>query len=141
MLRDDGRSEHAQTPCPTEMRTAITRMDGLMSSDPRYNHAGIPAQIALDLIKDGAVTSFSEFETWLREMGSDVHFVAVPLDFYGPSWAHKTVNPFNTTNAPEYTLWTGVNGEAEAAAMLATLEISVEENSQRLLTAGILSVS
>lgn len=111
-----------------------------MSSDRRYNHAGVPTQVAIDLIKAGMVTSLAKFEGWLRELDSRVHFIGVPLDFYGPKRADKTVNPFDPEDVPEYTLWTGVNGGEEAAAMLGQLGITPEENSQRLLSAGVLSV-
>lgn len=140
MHKDTGRGEFSNSPCPPEVRTIIDRMGAIMSTDRRYNHAGVPTQIAIDLIKAGMATSFAEFEGWLRELDSRVHFIGVPLDFYGPKWADKTVNPFDPEDMPEYTLWAGVNGEEEATAMLEQLGITPDENSQRLLSVGVLSV-
>ncbi|HEY4963333.1 MAG TPA: hypothetical protein VIH90_01415 [Candidatus Saccharimonadales bacterium] len=141
MLRDDGLNEQSKTPCPPEIRAIISHMDDLMSSDRRYNHAGVPTQIAVDLIKEERATSLSEFEGWLREMDSRAHFVGVPLDFFGEAWSDKTVNPFATTDIAEYTLWVGVNGDIEASELMERIGISPEENSIRLLTTGILSVT
>lgn len=124
--------------CLSEIRGFIAGMEELMNSRQEYNNAAIPSQIAVDLINEDILTSLSQFETLLRNMGSRVHFIAVPLDFYGPHWASRTKYPNHVEGDPEYTLWVGVNGDKEAEEQLSHLHISPEDNLQRLLRTGIL---
>ncbi|HEX8762919.1 MAG TPA: hypothetical protein VF733_04140 [Candidatus Saccharimonadales bacterium] len=126
-----------QRPCPPEVRGFVSRMEELMR-EPQYNHAGIPAQVAIDLQRAGYVASFAHFETCLREMGSRVHFLAVPLDFYGEQYT--TTYPLGREDQPEYTLYAAVNGAEEAAQMLERLGITAEENVARLENAGVLTL-
>lgn len=140
MSRDQNTGEYNQSKCPPDVVGLLARMEAIMSTDRQYNHAGVPTQIAIDLMRSGRVSSFTEFERWLRETGSRVHLVAVPLDFYGPEWEGNTARPIDTAEEPQYTLWTGVNGPQEAAQMLTRLGITEQENGQRLSTAGVLTV-
>lgn len=127
-----------EVPCPDDIQEIVGRMELLMGTDQRYNHAGVPQQVALDLMKVGRMESFAQFETWLRQLDSKIHFVAVPLEFYGLEWVDKTKYPLDRHGTPEYTMWVGVNGEREAEWMLRRLGITEQENRQRLLTTGIL---
>lgn len=127
-----------QRPCPPEVRGFISHMEGLMC-EPQYNHAAIPTQVAIDLQRAGYVTSFAHFETCLREIGSRVHFLAVPIDFFGDQYT--TAYPLGREDQPQYTLYAAVNGADEAAQMLERLGITAEENVARLENAGVLNLS
>lgn len=123
---------------PVEVQADILMMQDRMDMFPDSNHAGTPGMLALELWKSEKISSLATFESWLRQMHTRVHFVAVPLDFYGDA------NPGTTTymecreGDPEYTTWIGVNGDDEAQEMLEHLGLSEEENLQRLETTGMI---
>lgn len=128
---------------PPEVRGYIVRMEELMMLR-QYNHGGFPVQLAVHLGKRGLIDSFAQFETVLRQLGSRVYFIAVPLDYYVASDEGvqlRTVYPFGHEGEdPEYTLYTAVNGAQDASDMLARLSITAGENLHRLETTGILSI-
>lgn len=127
-----------QSPYPPEIRSYISRMEEIMR-DPQYNHAGVPTQIAVELMRAGIIDRFTQFEACMREVGSRVHFLAVPLDFFGDKY--RTSYPAGREGEPQYTLYTAVNGADEAAQMLQRLGITAEENVTRLDSTGVLTVS
>jgi len=126
-----------QPPCPPEVRGYIARMEEIMG-DQRFNNAAVPTQVALDLMRAGVISSFTQLEACMREAGSRVHFLAVPLDFFGDQYV--TTYPLGQEGEPEYTLYAAVNGAGEAADMLQRLGITAEENAARLGSAGILTM-
>lgn len=126
-----------QHPCPPEVRGVIAQMEELMCQR-QYNHAGVPTQAAIELQGAGYVTSFAHFEACLRQMGSRVHFLAVPLDFYGSRFA--TIYPLGRTDPPEHSLYVAVNSADEAAQMLERLGVTSEENVARLENMGVLTL-
>lgn len=135
-----GDKEPTQRTCPADVRAIITGMDNLMGRDRRYNHAGVPGQIIKELLEARMTTSLAEIEGWLREMGSKIYLVAAPLDHYGADWADKTAyfDFLDRTDSPEFTLWVGVNGEAEATELLDRLSLTPDENLARLHSTGFL---
>jgi len=118
-------------------------MDDSMSLHPACNTAQYPSMLITNLMEHGCVDSFSQFEGWLRDMDSRVYLVAVPLDFYGPTWQDKTkYHPYmgEKTGDPENTLWVGVNGLPEAEQLLHRLAITPAENLEMLHRTGVLTL-
>jgi len=126
-----------QQPIPPKVWRYVSRMEELMR-EPRYNNAGVPTQIAVDLMRAGIISSFTQFEDCMRKAGSRVHFLAVPLDFFGDQYV--TTYPLEREGEPEYTLYTAVNGAEEAAQMLQRLGMTAEENLSRLDNTGVLTM-
>lgn len=124
-------------PCPPDIRGAIACMEERML-DPQNNNASFPILLAVNLITVGQLQSLPQFEAWLREMDSKVYLMAVPLGFYGPDYVDRTRYPGKADSEPEYTLWAGVNGEAEAREMLARLGVTPHENMRRLHATGVI---
>lgn len=120
-----------------EARGLVAEMETLTGADQRFNHADIPTEVALHLIKQGEIESLAHFELLLRQMDSRVHFVAVPLDFYGSEWLGKT-RGIGQNSQVEHTLWVGVNGEAETAQMMERLGVTPDQNLANLTTTGVL---
>lgn len=123
--------------CNQDVIDAIYSME-LYMGIPKYNNATTPSQLAIDCMNKGYLQSFGEFEDHLRTAGSRVHFIAVPLDYFGD--AYETTFPLGHEGQPEYTLYVAVNGAEEAAAMLDKLGITAEDNHTRLETTGMLVV-
>ncbi len=128
--------------CPADVKGVIASMEEAMYSKPALNHSGTPAEVASKLIDSGLVDSLQEFEEWLRENDSRVHFVAVPLDHFGETWSQSTkyIEPTRVKEDPQYTLWIGINGAAESAALLRELGATPKENLRKLGSTGMLSV-
>jgi hypothetical protein len=123
---------------PPEVRGYISGMEELMR-EPEYNHAGTPTQLAIDLWRAGCISSFAQFEGCLRDMGSRVHFLAVPLDYFGDQYV--TVYPGGVAEGePEHTLYAAVNGSEEAQQMLTHLGITAEENVTYLAHTGVITL-
>ncbi|HSW36968.1 MAG TPA: hypothetical protein VLG37_01205 [Candidatus Saccharimonadales bacterium] len=137
-MSDSRFEREEQNPCPPDIKAAISSMEDLLMRDPLFNHAGFPTQMAIDLIKQGQIDSFAQFEKWLRELGSKIYFLALPLDYYPPPWDRATQFPWPSDEKPKYTLWVAVNGEEEAQALLGELQITVGENASRLRETGVL---
>lgn len=127
----------SQELCPPQVRGTIARMEEFMRQS-EYNHAGTPTQIAIELQRIGQIESFAHFETCLREMDSRVHFLAVPLDFYGDQYG--VAYPLDRDGQPEYALYAAVNGADEAKQMLESLGITAAENKARLKNTGVLTL-
>lgn len=124
-------------PCPPEVRGFISYMEAVMR-EPQYNHAGVPTQFAIELWKAGQINSFAQFEDYLRDVGSRVHLLAVPKDFYGPDYL--TIFPQGVQGEPDYTLYVAVNGPEEAQQMRERLSLTSAENMHRLKSAGVLTL-
>jgi hypothetical protein len=105
-----------------------------LGTDPR------PAIFSLvtELISTGSASSPAEIEGWLREMGSQIHLLAVELRHYPPEDRVWCIYTWQADEAPEYALWVGKEGDAEARKYFDLTGISPEENLERLVTAGIL---
>jgi hypothetical protein len=126
--------------CSPYMRGLISNMDQNMSIHQSCNHAGYPMTLITNLMKEGSVESFSQFEGWLREMDSRVYLVAAPLDVFGSRWRDKTKYQSYMgakIGEPEYTLWVGVDGSLGSRQLLQYLAMSPEENLARLDRTGI----
>ena len=123
-----------QQPYPPALRSYIARMEEIMQT-PGYNHSGVPTQMAIDLMQAGIIDSFAQFEACMRDVGSRVYFLTVPLDFYGGR--HPVTHPSGQEGEPEYALFVAVNGAEEAAQMLEHLGITPEENAARLISTGV----
>lgn len=119
-----------------DIRGYIAFIEDLMSRQ-EFNHAGTPSQAAIYLWQQGGINSLADFEAHLRDVSSRVHFIAVPLNYFGDDF--NTIYPPNTGEGePEYTLYVAVNGSVEAAEMLQRLQITEKENQERLAVTGIL---
>lgn len=129
---------HEVQSVPSDVRGALLMMEYAMNTYPQFNHAGMPSNVLADLARQGKVHSVAEFESWLRHLESNVHFVAVLPDFFETGPEIGVLNIFNSSATPEYVAWVGVNGPEEAAEMLARIGITPEENLLRLQDAGFL---
>lgn len=119
-----------------DIRGYIAFIEDLMSRQ-EFNHAGTPSQAAIYLWQQGGINSLADFEAHLRDVGSRVHFIAVPLDYFGDEF--DTIYPVtNRESNPEYSLYVAVNGVIEASQMLQKLKITMKENQERLAVTGIL---
>lgn len=119
-----------------EIRGIIAKMDTIMNA-PEFNHAGTPIQVAIDLWNEGKIDSFAQFETFLRIMDSRNYFIAAPLTYFGKQF--ETVYPVKGhKDQPKYSLYTVVNGSAEAQQLRTKLGINQIENWKRLKKTGIL---
>lgn len=130
----------AQPNCPLEARDAITLMERYMAI-PAYNHAGTPTAVAVELMGTGLAKGFDDVESWFRQTDSRVHFIAVPLDFFGSQYTTSFLPVQERTDNPTHTLYAAVNGEDEAAELMKRLETTPEENLERLKTTGVLTAS
>ena len=97
-----------------------------------------PTQLAIDLLRADYITSLAQFEACLRTAESRVHFLAVPLDFFGSQY--ETVYPVKREEKPQYSLYVAVNDADEAAQMLERLGITARENAVRLENTGVLTL-
>ncbi|MCA9327460.1 hypothetical protein KDA14_02940, partial [Candidatus Saccharibacteria bacterium] len=129
-MTNPGEFAHSR-PYPPELVGVVSRMEQILAS-PSYNHAAVPTQVAVDSMRHGMVASFAGFEHCLRDVGSRVHFVAVPLDFFGQQY--RSVYPVNRLDeAPEHTLYVVMNGEGEAQELLGNLGVMQAQNLEHLV--------
>lgn len=134
-----GKEQHRESSLPPEVYGHISQMEESMIHG-EFNHAGTPSQLAIDLWKDGKISSFAQFEEALRHVDSRVYSFAVPLDYFGKQT--KTIYPVNKGNEiPKYTLYFAVNGKNEAIQMRKKLGVTIAENQRRLKQTGILTIS
>ena len=136
-------SQNGEDPeiAPVSVQGNIIMMHDQILMFPEGNHAGTAAMLAVELWRAEKISSLATLEKWLRQMQSSIHFVALPLDYYGDAKPGATTTYMGCKEGePEYTVWIGVNGADEANAMLDTLGITQEENLERLQTTGMLTV-
>ncbi len=117
---------------------AISNMIALMRLN-KHNKKSTPLMLAINLLREGSIGSFADFEQALSRRNSGIHFIAVPLDFY--SAGCEVAYPYgDSASQPEYALKITMGGDLEAQKLLSDLKISPGENLERLKKTGVIRI-
>ena len=123
---------------PVDLNERIAELHNRIS-DPSNNNALFVGQFVLNLVEDSV--TIPEVEEALREIGSRVFLVALPL-----TEAEREQYDLFLLDTPElgtpdleYSLWIGMNGQAEALERLEQHGITPQQNLTNLSKAGFLA--
>ncbi len=121
---------------PPEVRGLIARMEETLVGHP--DDGSKAAGLAINLWREGKISSYADFEVALRSIGSRIHFVAYPKELLprGDTLSYPE-GCSSDAGDPEYALFTAHEGAAQAERVRLSLGgVSKEENLRRLRLAG-----
>lgn len=107
----------------------------MVISEPKYNHAGVVAQVLVDVFRKIGLSNFDEVENMLRARKSRVFLVAVPIGYFGDQYMAK-VSEMDVNL--EYALWVCMNGENEVKEALSEHRVTADDNMRNLRNCGFL---
>jgi hypothetical protein len=115
-----------------EQRSAV--IDLIRKVDP-YKNAMVFGQAIIEISKQFGINPIREVEELLRDIDSDTHLVALPMDGI---YQFSCRMPHTKDIEYNYYLWIGVNGEEEASKKMIEEGISREQNLENLESTGML---
>lgn len=123
------------------LKTALKELEQLINVRAN-NNAGFVALYITDLFKQLPWLTLIDIENELREMGSRLYLIALPVKSYG-TFEGKELSSADfretETELPN-ALWVCMNGEKEAAETRNKNGLSMMDNRRALLSCGFLTI-
>lgn len=127
--------QREQSGIDTVLDSAISNMEALMKIK-KHNKRSTPLMLAINLLREGLIDTFADFEHALMRRKSRIHFIAAPLNYYPEDC--DVAYPFgDNSQKPVYALRITLEGDLKAQKILREIGINTRQNLERLKTTGV----
>lgn len=119
-----------------DVEPALSTMEELMQIR-KYANKATPLTLAINLIREGLISTFADFQKLLTQRHSKINFIAIP---YGdlPTGCEVAYPYGDPARRPKYALKIILDGDLATAECLGELNITPQENLERLKYTGVL---